>query len=199
MLEKLIIASNNKKKIEELKDIMKEYNIEILSLKDINIDIDVEEIGHTFKENALIKALEINKITNLPVISDDSGLEVVSLNNEPGIYSARYAGLQKNDEDNIDLLLENIKGKVNRQAQYVCAIALVIDQDNYYIEEGYLKGEIINVRKGSNGFGYDPIFYLPEYKQTTAQISSELKNKISHRAIALKKISKVIRRLTNEN
>lgn len=199
MIKKIIVASNNKKKIDEIKNILKDLNIEILSLKDIELDIDVEETGKTFKDNALIKALEINRITNTPVLSDDSGLEVFALDKKPGVYSARYAGLDKNDEDNNDLLLKNLKGVQDRSAQYVCAIALVINQSEYYIEEGFLKGEIINERKGYNGFGYDPIFYLKEYNQTTAEISPELKNKISHRAKALEKIVKVLRRLNNEN
>lgn len=199
MIRKIIVASNNKKKIGEIKNILKDLNIEILSLKDIELDIDVEETGKTFKDNALIKALEINRITNTPVLSDDSGLEVFALDKKPGVYSARYAGLDKNDEDNNDLLLKNLKGVQDRSAQYVCAIALVINQSEYYIEEGFLKGEIINERKGYNGFGYDPIFYLKEYNQTTAEISPELKNKISHRAKALEKIVKVLRRLNNEN
>lgn len=199
MIKKIIVASNNKKKIDEIKNILKDLNIEILSLKDIELDIDVEETGKTFKDNALIKALEINRITNTPVLSDDSGLEVFALDKKPGVYSARYAGLDKNDEDNNDLLLKNLKGVQDRSAQYVCAIALVINQSEYYIEEGFLKGEIINERKGYNGFGYDPIFYLKEYNQTTAEISPELKNKISHRAKALEKIMKVLRRLNNEN
>ncbi len=198
-MNKLIVASNNSHKINEIKAILSDLNIEVLSLNDINLDVDVEETGTTFKENALIKALEINKLTNLPVISDDSGLEVFALNKEPGIYTARYAGLHKSDDDNNALLLEKLKEIENREAQYVCAIALVINQNEYYIEEGYLKGEIIDDKRGSNGFGYDPLFYLPQFQQTTAEIEPGLKNKISHRADALEKISKVIRRLKNEN
>ena len=188
MIKKIIVASNNKKKIDEIKNILKDLNIEILSLKDIELDIDVEETGKTFKDNALIKALEINRITNTPVLSDDSGLEVFALDKKPGVYSARYAGLDKNDEDNNDLLLKNLKGVQDRSAQYVCAIALVINQSEYYIEEGFLKGEIINERKGYNGFGYDPIFLSDELGKTFAESSDEEKNSNSHRGRALKNL-----------
>ena len=198
-MNKLIVASNNSHKINEIKSILKGSSIEVLSLNDINLDIDVEETGKTFKDNALIKALEINKLTNLPVISDDSGLEVFALNKEPGIYSARYAGLHKSDEDNNALLLEKLSGIEKREAQYVCAVALVINQDEYYLEEGYLKGEIIDEKRGNNGFGYDPIFYLPAFQRTVAEIDANLKNRISHRAEALEKIKKVIGRLDHES
>ncbi|MDH6603023.1 XTP/dITP diphosphohydrolase [Bacilli bacterium PM5-9] len=195
-MNKLIVASNNLNKIKEIKKILEPLNIDVSSLSDVNIDIDVEETGSTFKENAYIKAKEIYDLIKLPVLSDDSGLEVISLNNEPGIYSARYAGEHKNDEDNIDKLLENVKGVNNRDARFVCAMALIIDNDTEYIVEGYLDGEIIDERKGNNGFGYDPIFYLKDLDMTLAEIDAKKKNEISHRSNALKQIYDIIKEQT---
>ncbi|MDF9867411.1 XTP/dITP diphosphohydrolase [Bacilli bacterium PM5-3] len=195
-MNKLIVASNNLNKIKEIKKILEPLNIDVLSLSDVNIDIDVEETGSTFKENAYIKAKEIYDLIKLPVLSDDSGLEVISLNNEPGIYSARYAGEHKNDEDNIDKLLENVKGVNNRDARFVCAMTLIIDNDTEYIVEGYLDGEIIDERKGNNGFGYDPIFYLKDLDMTLAEIDAKKKNEISHRSNALKQIYDIIKEQT---
>jgi len=196
-MDKIIVASNNQKKIKEIKAILEPLNIQVLSLKDINIDVDPEENGTSFIENAFIKAREIYDIVKLPVIADDSGLEVQALNNQPGIFSARYAGEHKNDEDNLNLLLENLKGIENRKSRYVCAIALIIDKDHQYSVEEYLEGEIVDQRQGENGFGYDPIFYLPEYQKTTAQLDPDFKNSISHRAKALKKIEQIIKDYNN--
>ena len=198
-MNKLIVASNNKNKIKEIKAILKPFTIEVLSLADVNIDIDVEETGATFKENAYLKAKEIYDLIKTPVLSDDSGLEVVALNNEPGIYSARYAGAQKNDEANIDKLLLNIKDKTNRQARFVCAMALIIDDEHEYIVERYLDGEIVAERRGTNGFGYDPIFFVKELNMTLAQVESEQKNLISHRSKALREIYKIVEEFYHAN
>ncbi|MEG0686566.1 MAG: XTP/dITP diphosphatase [Erysipelotrichales bacterium] len=192
-MEKLIVASNNKNKIKEIKAILADYNIEVLSLEDINIDIDVEETGTTFKENAYIKAKTIFDLVKIPVIGDDSGLEVEALDNEPGIFSARYAGLHKSDSDNVDKLIKNMDGVENKKARFVCSMALVISEDEEYIVEDYLYGEIIGERRGENGFGYDPIFYLKDLDKTNAQLSADHKNSISHRAKALKQIEKIVR------
>jgi len=192
-MNKLIVASNNNGKIKEIKAMLAPLNIEVLSLEDAGIDIDVEETGITFKENAYIKAKEIYDLIKIPVLSDDSGLEVEALDNEPGVYSARYAGPQKNDEDNIDKLLENIKDKENRKGRFICAMVLIIDDNTEYIVEDYLEGKIINERRGNNGFGYDPVFYVEELGKTTAQLGPETKNKISHRAKALNQVVNIIK------
>ena len=197
MINKIIVASNNQKKIKEIKAILEPLNIEVLSLKDMNIDVDPEETGSSFIENAFIKAEEIFKIVNLPVIADDSGLEVDALNGAPGIYSARYAGEPKDDEKNLEKLLENLKDKEDKTARYVCAIALIVDKNNKYAVEEYLDGKIIDQRKGEHGFGYDPIFYLPEYKKTTAELDPDFKNQISHRAKALHKIEQMIKEIND--
>ncbi|MDR1782043.1 MAG: XTP/dITP diphosphatase [Bacilli bacterium] len=197
-MNKLIVASNNQHKIKEIRAMLNKYNIEVFSLKDINLVIDVEETGSTFKENAFIKARAIYDIIKLPVLSDDSGLEVKALNNEPGIYSARYAGAQHNDQDNLDKLLFNLKDVKDTSARYVCAMVLIIDINHYYQVEGYLEGRIVLNPCGQNGFGYDPVFYLDDYKKTVAQISDEEKNKISHRYHALKQIEAIISELGDE-
>lgn len=199
MIEELVIASNNQKKIKEIKAILKDYQIKVYSLEDLNIDIDVEENQDTFIGNAYKKAKEIYDLVKKPVLSDDSGLEIASLNNEPGIYSARYAGLDKNDEDNIDKVLFKMKDIKERQARFVCAMALIIDLEHQYQVEEYLQGEILSKREGSNGFGYDPIFYAYEVNESLGNVSAELKNKISHRAKALNKISNIIGEINNES
>ena len=191
-MKKLIIASNNNGKIKEIKDLLAHLDIEVLSLADANIDIDVEETGVTFKENAYIKAKEIYDLVKIPVLSDDSGLEVAGLNNEPGIYSARYAGPEKDNEKNIDLLIKNVSNLEDRSARFVTAMALIISDEEEHVVESYLEGEIITERRGTNGFGYNPIFYVPEYKRTLGEIEDELRNKITHRSKALRLILKYI-------
>lgn len=180
----LIIASTNKGKIKELKEMLEGYNINVLSLKDINFTNEIVEDGKTFEENALIKAKTISKLYNKITLADDSGIEVEALNNAPGIYSARYSG--GNDDDNNALLLKNLEGKSNRRARYSCAIVLYFPNDTYKTFMGYCYGEIGYQYKGTNGFGYDPLFYLKEYDKTMAELDSSLKNKISHRYNALK-------------
>jgi len=197
MFEKLVVASNNQKKIKEMKAILEPMGVQVFSLKDLNIDVDPEETGTSFIENAFIKANEIYDLVQVPVIADDSGLEVHALDNAPGIYSARYAGEHKNDDDNMDKLLENMKDKEDKRAWFVCAIALVIDSRKKYAVEECLAGEIVDQRQGDNGFGYDPIFYLPEYGKTTAQLDPDFKNQISHRAKALHKIEAIIKEIKN--
>ncbi|MDR3214827.1 MAG: XTP/dITP diphosphatase [Bacilli bacterium] len=196
-MNKLVVASNNLHKIKEIKAMLAAFNIEVLSLKDLNIDIDVEETGTSFMDNAFLKAQAIYDIIKIPVLSDDSGLEVNSLNNDPGIYSARYAGEQHNDEDNLNKLLLNLKNVNNRNARYVCAMVLMMDHDTKFEVEGYLYGKIIDKRKGQNGFGYDPIFYLDNLKKTVAELSDEEKNNISHRYNALIQIVDIIKDLNN--
>lgn len=185
---KIVIATNNKNKVKEFKSMFKD--VEFLSLSDINYTKEIVEDGKTFEENALIKARQIASELNVIAISDDSGLEVDALNGAPGIYSARYAGTH-NDEDNNRLLLKNLKGIENRNARYVCAICVCQPNLDYRIVRGTVEGKIIDERRGENGFGYDPYFYVEEFKKTFAEVSLEQKNTISHRARALREIKEI--------
>lgn len=194
-MKKLIIASNNKNKIIEIKEILSKYSIEVLSLKEANINIDVEEDGTTFMENAYKKANEIYKILkNEMVLADDSGLVVDCLDGAPGVYSARFAGEHGNSKKNNEKLLGLLEGKddKDKKAKFVCAMVLVSDTGKVIKVQGEIDGIIINEERGSNGFGYDPVFYIPEYKMTFAQMDSDLKNSISHRANALKELEREI-------
>lgn len=166
-MKKLILASNNKKKIKEMKEILKEIDIEVRSLEDERIDIDVVEDGKTFEENAKKKAKEIyeylleRKDSNFIVLADDSGLEVNYLNGEPGIYSARYAGEHGNDSKNNEKLLNKLKGvlKSNRGAKFICQLAMFTDKGEYFKVTGEVEGYIIEELHGDGGFGYDPLFF----------------------------------------
>lgn len=182
---KLIIASNNKHKIIEIKQILGKYFDTILSLNEAGIDHETIEDGNTFLENANKKATEIAEISGCFSIADDSGLCVDALDGAPGIYSARYCGYHGDDEANNDLLIKNLTNESNKSAHYTCAIVLAAPNGKTFSAEDYMYGEIILERQGNNGFGYDPIFFLPEYNKTVAEITPEEKNKISHRAKAL--------------
>lgn len=181
----IIIASNNQNKIREFKKIFENTDINLYSLRDKGIDIDIVEDGKTFEENAYIKAKTIAQMTGLLAIADDSGLMCEALNGEPGIYSARYAGDMHDDEMNNSLLLKNIKNKENRNAKYVCAICLCKPNLEHITTKGECHGLIIDERRGDNGFGYDPYFFVPKFSRTMAEISLDEKNTISHRAKAL--------------
>lgn len=195
-MKKLILASNNQKKIKEMKDILKDIEIEVLSLKDINLDIDVIEDGDTFEENAIKKSREIYKellklgFDNFIVMSDDSGLCVDYLNGAPGVYSARYAGEHGNDKLNNEKLLSNLKGinKEDRTARFICHIALIDDKETYVGVRGEVEGYILEEERGSAGFGYDPLFLYEPLNKSFAELSSYEKNKISHRGKALNNI-----------
>ena len=179
----LVFASNNKHKIQEIKQLLPK-NFHISSLGDIGCEVDIPETADTIEGNAILKANYVTQHYQLPCFADDSGLEVISLDNAPGVYSARYAGDQKNDEDNIDKLLQELKGKPNRKAQFKTVIALNIDGEQHLFT-GIVTGKIITERKGENGFGYDPVFVADGYDKTFAELSSEEKNQISHRAKAI--------------
>ena len=189
---KLIIASNNKHKIIEIKQILGKYFDTILSLNEAGIDHETIEDGNTFLENANKKATEIAEISGCFSIADDSGLCVDALGGEPGIYSARYCGHHGDDEANNDLLIKNLTNEPNKAAHYTCAIVLAAPNGTTFSAEDYMHGEIILERQGDNGFGYDPIFFLHEYNKTVAEISAEEKNKISHRAKALLKLLSIL-------
>lgn len=200
-MKKLIIASNNQGKIKEIKKILEDISIEVLSLKDIGLDIDVEEDGITFEENAKKKSEEIYKelikrnISDFIVMSDDSGLEVEYLNGEPGVYSARYAGEHGNDSENNYKLLEKLKGisYEDRKARFVCVLALINDNNEYKYVEGIVEGYILEDGRGDDGFGYDPLFFYEPLNKTFSELTMEEKNSVSHRGKALKEIKDIIK------
>lgn len=197
-MKDLIIASNNKGKIQEIKEILNKYKLNIVSQKEAGVDIEVDEDGSTFMENAYKKAHEIYKLKNDSiVIADDSGLMVDALDGAPGIYSARFAGEHGNSEKNNEKLLELLKGLPfeKRKAKFVCAIVLFIDDKTVIRAQGEVDGYITEEPRGKDGFGYDPLFYIEEYNKTFAEITSDEKNTISHRARALKKLSQEISEL----
>jgi len=199
-VKKLIIASNNKNKVQEIKSILKEINIEVKSLKEENIDLEVIEDGKTFEENALKKAKEIalylkkqNK-NDCIILADDSGLEVEYLNNEPGIYSARYSGIHGDDKKNNEKLINKLKGvpMEKRNGKFVCVIAVADIEGRSFTIRGEVEGIILDSLQGKDGFGYDPLFYYEPLKKTFAELDKEEKNKISHRGVALKQLKEKI-------
>ena len=184
-MKSIILASNNKDKVKEVKEILKGYDI--ISMKEAGIDVDIEENGTTFEENALIKARAIMKLTGQITMADDSGLEIDYLNKEPGVYSARFMGHDTSyDIKNKALIqkLEGVKGS-DRSGRFVCAIAVCFPDGREIVKRGTMEGLIAEEIKGDNGFGYDPIVYLPEYGRTSGELAPEEKNKISHRGKAL--------------
>ncbi len=185
-MTELVFATNNIGKLEEVRAILA-GNINVKSLADIGCEEDIPETGTTFHENASQKSHYIVEQYNENCFADDSGLEVEALNNEPGVYSARYSG-SRDMERNIDYLLKNLAGKSNRNASFVTVISLILEGKEY-IFEGRVKGRIIDERRGSKGFGYDPIFIPDGHDSTFAEMAAEDKNAISHRAIAVKKLA----------
>jgi XTP/dITP diphosphohydrolase len=182
----LIFATHNKNKLKEVKCLMPNA-ITLLSLEDINFQSEIEETSATIEGNALLKANTIYKQTGRNCFADDSGLLVDALNGAPGVYSARYAGEQKNNEDNLQKLLFDLRNIEIRDAHFKTVMALIIDGKDYLFE-GIVTGKIISEKIGTHGFGYDPIFVPDGYTETFAQLSSEIKNTISHRARALQKM-----------
>lgn len=181
----IIIASSNIHKLHEIRKILPKSCI-IFSMSEAGINDEIEETGSTFHENALIKAQHIYSLTNKNSLADDSGLEVYSLNNEPGVYSARYAGEPSNAENNIDKLLLNLTGIEQRMARFVTVLCFFSKQGSVNYFEGEVKGNITTEKKGGNGFGYDPVFIPDGYTKTFAEMTDEEKNNISHRANALR-------------
>ena len=192
----IVLATRNKNKIREFKvlfDDVADLDVNVLSLDDIGFYGDIEEGGETFEENAIIKASVASKMGYIG-IADDSGLCVDALGGAPGVQSARFSG--GNDEDNNDLLLEKLNGKENRNAKYVCAIACVFpDHSNDFVVSGECHGQILDKRHGTGGFGYDPLFYFPEFDKTFAEIDLSEKNKVSHRAIALRALVEKLKKV----
>ena len=189
---KLIIASNNKHKIYEIKKILGERFEEILSLSEAGIKHETVEDGKTFMENAVKKAREIAEISHEAALADDSGICAHALGGEPGIYSARYSGGHGNDTDNNNLLIKNLSDKEDKGAHYTAAVALVFPDGKVVSAEGYMYGTIIDTPRGDRGFGYDPIFVPTGEERTVAEMSDEEKNAISHRANALKNLLEML-------
>lgn len=187
-IEKMIFATGNEGKMREVRMILGDLGAEILSLKEAGIQAEAEENGTTFEENAVIKAKEIMEKTGALVLADDSGLEVDALNGEPGIYSARYMGHETSYHIKNKNLIERLEGKTGeeRSARFVCAIAACFPDGRVLTTRGTMEGQIGYEEKGENGFGYDPIFYLPEYQCYSGELPLEEKNKLSHRGKALR-------------
>lgn len=190
-MQKIVLASNNKGKVRELGDMLASLNMEVLPQASFNID-DAEETGLTFVENAILKARHASAIAKLPAIADDSGLEVDYLNGAPGIYSARYSGEGATDKKNLLKLLDDLKDvpEQKRSARFQCVLVYLrhAEDPTPLICQGSWEGIITTDPVGENGFGYDPVFYVPEYNCTSAQLSPEQKNKLSHRGQALQKL-----------
>lgn len=195
-MDKIIFATGNAGKMKEVREILKDLNVEVLSMKEAGIQADVEENGKTFQENAVIKAREIMKISGEVVLADDSGLEIDYLNKEPGIYSARYMGEDTSYRIKNANLIERLQGVPDekRTARFVCAIAAAFPDGTVETTEGTIEGRIGYEEKGENGFGYDPIFYVPEFGCTTAELTGEQKNQVSHRGKALEAMKEILRK-----
>lgn len=193
-MDKIIFATSNQGKMDEIRMIMKDFDIPIVSMKECGICADITEDGNTFEENAIIKAKAVMKLTGCLTLADDSGLEVDYINKEPGIYSARYMGedtsYKVKNQSIIDRLKE-AKGS-ERSARFVCAIAACFPDGRVVTTSGTIEGEIGYEEKGEYGFGYDPILYVPKYGKTTGEMLPEFKNNISHRGVALKKMREIL-------
>lgn len=195
MRRKIIFATSNEGKMKEVRAILEDLGMEVLSMKEAGIHVDVVEDGTTFEENAVIKATEIQKVCGEIVLADDSGLEIDYLNKEPGIYSARYMGEDTSYRIKNQNLIDRLEGVEDekRTARFVCAIAAAFPDGTVEVARGTIEGRIGYEESGENGFGYDPIFYVPEYGCTTAQLSPEQKNEVSHRGKALREMKEVIK------
>lgn len=182
---KMVLASKNNHKLKEMQDILSAQGVEVVLESDVGADVDVEETGTTFEENALLKAKAVMEATGLPAIADDSGLCVDALNGAPGVYSARYGGPGLDDVGRYKLLLENMRGQLDRRCKFVSAICCCFPNGDTVTARGECQGTLAYAPKGADGFGYDPIFFVPSLKKTFAELLPEEKNAISHRGNAL--------------
>ncbi len=201
-MKKIIFATGNAGKMKEIRNILSDLPVQVLSMKEVGIQTDIVEDGKTFAENAVIKARAIMQLTEEVVLADDSGLEIDYLNKEPGIYSARYMGEDTSYRIKNANLIQRLEGVPDekRTARFVCAIAAAFPDGTVKTTEGTIEGRIGYEEKGENGFGYDPIFYVPEFGCTTAELSEEQKNKISHRGRALAEMKEILKdKLEMEN
>jgi len=190
---KLIIATHNSDKEKELKSVLDDFPVEVMSLDQFPEIGEIEETGSTLYENAKLKAVTVNKITNLPCLGDDTGLEVDALNGAPGVYSSRYAGENVSYEDNVMKLLRELRSTPSekRTARFR-TIIFYTDGERELYSQGEIKGFITEEQRGKSGFGYDPVFYIPEVKKTMAELTSAEKNKLSHRGQAMRKFRKLL-------
>ena len=196
MIDKIIFATGNEGKMKEVHMILKDLGLPVLSMKEAGVQADIVEDGTTFEENAKIKAVAVQKLTGALVLADDSGLEIDYLNKEPGIYSARYMGEDTPYSVKNANLISRLAGVPDEQrtARFVCAIAAAFPDGEVLTTRGTIEGIIGYEERGENGFGYDPIFYLPEYKKSTAELSPEEKNALSHRGRALRQMEEELRK-----
>ncbi len=185
-MRKLLLATTNRHKLDELQAILQDVPFQLCSLRDVQVDMDVEETGQTFVENATIKALAYARVTGLFTLAEDSGLEVDAMGGAPGVYSARFAGRETPYGERFRLILEQLRGLVGlqRSARYRCAIVLAEPTGYHRVVEGVVEGEIADHPRGEHGFGYDPIFLVPELGKTFAEVTPEMKNRLSHRGRA---------------
>ncbi len=193
-MKKIIFATSNEGKMKEIREILKNLDIELLSLKEAGLNPDIDENGKTFEENAIIKAKTVMELTGEIVLADDSGLEVDYMDKAPGVYSSRFMGEDTSYNIKNQYIIDRLEKAVGeeRSARFVCVIACAFPDGEIHTRRGTIEGCIARQICGTNGFGYDPIFYVPEFKCTTAEMSSELKNKISHRGQALRSIRDVL-------
>lgn len=193
-MKKIIFATGNQDKMREIREILADMDVEVVSMKEAGIHADIVENGSTFEENAVIKAKTICELTGEITLADDSGLEIDYLNKEPGIYSARYMGEDTSYDIKNQTLLDRLEGVPDekRTARFVCAIAAAMPDGSCEVVRGTMEGIIGHEIAGENGFGYDPIFFLPEYGCTSAELSPEKKNELSHRGEGLRKIRKIL-------
>ena len=183
---KMVLASQNAHKKAEMSHILEQYGIELILQSELGLHIDVEETGETFEENSLLKAKAVMEASGLPAIADDSGLCVDALNGAPGVYSARYGGEGLDDVGRYRLLLENLRGQLDRRGKFVSVVTACFPNGDVLVARGECPGTIAYAPQGDHGFGYDPVFFVPSARKTFAQLTEEEKNAISHRGNALK-------------
>lgn len=198
-MRKLIFATGNQGKMKEIREILADMDVEILSMKEAGVDLDIQEDGVTFQENAIIKAKDVQEATGELTLADDSGLEIDYLNGEPGVYSARYMGEDTSYRIKNANLIERLEGvpMEQRTARFVCVIAAAFPDGRVETARATIEGVIGYEERGQNGFGYDPIFYVPEYNCSTAELSPEQKNAISHRGKALRQMKEILKEAWN--
>ena len=191
---RLLVATRNHGKLRELSDLLGSVPFELVSLADAGIEVDVEETGHTFEDNAVLKAETYRDLSGMLTLADDSGLEVDALGGEPGVRSARYAGPDATDSDRIQLLLKNLQStpEATWAAQFTCVIAIASPGEETRLFPGSCRGRIVREPRGENGFGYDPVFLFPDLGLTMAELTPEQKNEVSHRALAVRKAANAL-------
>lgn len=194
---KMVLASKNPKKLTEMRDILSGLGVEVVMENDVGVDVEVDETGTTFEENSLLKARAVMEASGLPAIADDSGLCVTALGGGPGVYSARYGGEGLNDTQRYELVLNGLQGQIDRSAKFVSVVTACFPNGDVLTARGECPGLITYSPRGEGGFGYDPVFLVPETKKTFAQMTAEEKNAISHRGVALRNFKTELERYLN--